>query len=62
MGKTPWDDHGHSPPAGMKIFPISKTPVMGKTPWGEHGHNPPGGMKTCLIFETANIWFNVNTG
>ena len=25
MGKTPWGAHGHSPPAGMKIFPISKT-------------------------------------
>jgi DNA-binding NarL/FixJ family response regulator len=24
MEKTPWDDHRHSPPAGVKIFPISK--------------------------------------
>jgi hypothetical protein len=25
MGKTPWDDHGHSPPAKMKIWLIFKT-------------------------------------
>jgi hypothetical protein len=25
MEKTPWDDLGHSPPASMKIWLISKT-------------------------------------